>query len=65
MKGMSYIMATRVPKVITNKNDIDYLLNLKEEDITLSKVTTVSRSYGLTSFCGCMIPRFSAMSIIL
>ena len=35
---MSYIMATRVPKVITNKNDIDYLLNLKEEDITLSEM---------------------------
>lgn len=31
-------MATRVPKVITNKNDIDYLLNLKEEDITLSEM---------------------------
>lgn len=33
MKGMSYIMATRVPKVITNKNDIDYLLNLKMKKI--------------------------------
>ena len=34
-------MATRVPKVITNKNDIDYLLNLKEEDITLSEMMEV------------------------